>query len=82
MSKTAKPNIIFVFADQLRAGSVGDAGEESVITPNFDKSAKGSAHFKHSVSTYPICTPYRGSLLTGRTPTSTSGIHILIKHNK
>jgi arylsulfatase A-like enzyme len=71
MSKNTKPNIIFVFADQLRACSVGYAGEENVITPNFDKFAKDASYFKTSVSTYPICTPYRGSLLTGRTPTST-----------
>jgi arylsulfatase A-like enzyme len=71
MSKTTKPNIIFVFADQLRACSMGYAGEENVITPNFDKFAREASYFKTSVSTYPICTPYRGSLLTGRTPTST-----------
>ena len=71
MSKSTKPNIIFVFADQLRACSMGYAGEENVITPNFDKFAREASYFKTSVSTYPICTPYRGSLLTGRTPTST-----------
>ncbi len=70
MSKTTKPNIIFVFADQLRACSMGYAGEENVITPNFDTFAREASYFKTSVSTYPICTPYRGSLLTGRTPTS------------
>lgn len=71
MSENTKPNIIFVFADQLRACSMGYAGEEKVITPNFDKFAREASYFKTSVSTYPICTPYRGSLLTGRTPTST-----------
>lgn len=71
MGKNTKPNIIFVFADQLRACSMGYAGEEHVITPNFDKFAREASYFKTSVSTYPICTPYRGSLLTGRTPTST-----------
>ena len=71
MSKTSNPSIIFVFADQLRACSMGYAGEEHVITPNFDKFAREASYFKTSVSTYPICTPYRGSLLTGRTPTST-----------
>ena len=50
---------------------MGYAGEENVITPNFDKFPREASYFKTSVSTYPICTPYRGSLLTGRTPTST-----------
>jgi len=71
MNNRSKPNIIFVFADQLRASSLGFVNEEDVITPNFDKFAREASYFKTSVSTFPVCTPYRGSLLTGRTPTST-----------
>lgn len=71
MSSASKPNIIFVFADQLRASSVGYEGEEAVITPNFDKFARENSYFKTAVSIFPVCTPYRGSLLTGRAPTST-----------
>lgn len=63
--------MIFVFADQLRASSIGFVGEEDVITPNFDRFAGENAHFSTAVSVFPVCTPYRGSLLTGRTPTST-----------
>ncbi len=69
--KKAKPNIIFVFADQLRECSLGYMNQEDVITPNFDKFARETSYFKTSVSPFPVCTPYRGSLLTGRTPTST-----------
>ena len=38
-----KPNILLVLADQLRASSVGYAGEEPVITPHLDRLAKESA---------------------------------------
>jgi arylsulfatase A-like enzyme len=71
MSDKSKPNIIFVFADQLRECSLGYMNEEDVITPNFDTFAREASYFKTSVSPFPVCTPYRGSLLTGRTPTST-----------
>lgn len=71
MSDKSNPNIVFVFADQLRECSLGYMNEEQVITPNFDKFARETSYFKTSVSPFPVCTPYRGSLLTGRAPTST-----------
>ena len=65
-----KPNILFVFADQLRACSVGYAGEEPVLTPNLDRLASSATTFTNGVSLMPVCTPYRGALITGRTPLS------------
>lgn len=66
-----KPNLLFVFADQLRASSVGYAGEESVRTPNIDAFAESGTVYTNAVSMLPVCGPYRGSLITGRTPLST-----------
>ena len=66
-----KPNLLFVFADQLRASSVGYAGEEAVRTPNIDAFAKSGTVYTNAVSMLPVCGPYRGSLITGRTPLST-----------
>ena len=71
MQPTKRPNIIILLADQLRASSVGYAGEEPVLTPNLDALAKESANFTTAVSILPVCTSYRGSLITGRTPLST-----------
>ena len=65
-----KPNILIVLADQLRACSVGYAGEEPVITPHLDRLAAQSAVFTTAISPTPVCTPYRGSMLTGRTALS------------
>ena len=31
-----KKNLLFVFADQWRAGAMGYAGEDPVMTPNMD----------------------------------------------
>jgi len=63
--------LLFVFADQLRACSLGYAGEEPVRTPNLDAFAQTGTVYTNAVSMLPVCGPYRGSLITGRTPTST-----------
>ncbi len=70
MNATKRPNVLFVFADQLRASSLGYVGEEPVITPAFDRFAAEGANFTVGVSPMPVCTPYRGALVTGRTPLS------------
>jgi arylsulfatase A-like enzyme len=61
---------VVLLADQLRASSVGYAGEEPVRTPHLDALARESANFTTAVSLLPVCTSYRGCLLTGRTPLS------------
>lgn len=65
------PNIVFVFADQLRACGTGYGGDENVRTPRIDRLAANSINFRNAVSVCPVCTPYRASLLTGRFPTTT-----------
>lgn len=66
----AAPNIVFVFADQLRASSVGFMGNWQVATPHLDRAAQSGVVFTNAVSSSPVCTPYRASLLTGRYPLS------------
>ncbi len=66
-----QPNVLFVFADQLRSSSVGYAGQEAVRTPNIDAFAREGAIYRNAVSMLPVCGPFRGSLITGRTPTTT-----------
>lgn len=61
-----KPNIVYVFADQWRAESLGYAGNPDVKTPNLDKLASEGVYFTNTVSTSPVCTPYRAMLLTGQ----------------
>jgi len=70
-SRARRPNLVFVFADQLRAQSVGFMGNRQVQTPNLDAFAQQGTVFTHAVSCCPVCTPYRASLLTGRYPLST-----------
>lgn len=67
-TKTAKPNVIFIFSDQWRADAVGYAGNPDVKTPVADQLAKESVNFKTAVATMPVCAPYRATLLTGQYP--------------
>lgn len=68
---TKKPNLIYVFADQLRYQSVGYAGDEKAHTPNIDHFASESVNFMNAVSSTPVCAPYRASLFTGKYTSST-----------
>lgn len=63
-----KKNLLYIFADQWRAHAVGAAGEDSVRTPNMDRFAGKSMAFDNAISTYPLCSPHRASLLTGKYP--------------
>ncbi len=69
----AKPNIIFVLADQWRAQATGYSGDPNLsgLTPNLDRLAAEGVNFKNAISVCPVCTPYRASLLTGQYPTTT-----------
>lgn len=60
------PNIVFVFSDQQRRDVMSCMGHEQLHTPNFDRLASQGALCTNAVSGYPVCTPYRASLLTGR----------------
>lgn len=66
-----KPNVLFVFADQMRAASLACLGCPDIRTPNMDKLARQGLLFSNCISNYPVCTPYRASLLTGRFSTAT-----------
>jgi len=65
------PNLIYVFADQLRYLSCGYAGDERAETPNIDRLAAGGANFQNAVSMTPVCSAYRASLMTGKHTTTT-----------
>ena len=71
----SKPNVVFVFADQWRAQATGYAGNGQVATPRIDRLARESVNFTHAVSGWPVCSPWRGSLLTGQHPL-THGIFV------
>jgi len=72
---TRRPNIVFVFADQMRAHAMGCMGNKQVITPHLDKLASEGLLVTNAISCQPVCSPYRAQLMTGRYSHSTGVIH-------
>lgn len=61
-----KPNILVVVADQWRAQALGYAGDPNARTPNLDALAGSSVNFAQAVSSIPVCSPMRATLMTGQ----------------
>lgn len=61
-----RPNVVFVFPDQWRAQAFGYAGDPNAHTPSIDALARESCNFQNAVSGFPVCSPYRASLMTGQ----------------
>ncbi len=64
----SKPNVVFLLTDQWRLQALGYAGNAQVQTPNIDRLAAESVNFKHAISGYSVCCPWRASFLTGQYP--------------
>jgi N-acetylgalactosamine-6-sulfatase len=63
-----KPNIIFIFADDLGWGDISKHGHPDIRTPNIDRIAnEGSEFYQFSVSN-PVCSPSRAAVMTGQYP--------------
>jgi arylsulfatase A-like enzyme len=64
----AKPNIILCMADDMGWGDPGFNGNSIIRTPNLDAMAKAGMRFERFYSGAPVCSPTRGSCITGRHP--------------
>ncbi len=62
------PNIILIMADDLGYGDVAVYGNPTIKTPNLDEMASSGVKFNRFYSAAPVCSPTRGSCLTGRHP--------------
>ncbi|MEM7477612.1 MAG: sulfatase-like hydrolase/transferase [Planctomycetota bacterium] len=63
-----RPNIVLVMCDDLGWGDVGFNGGTTIKTPHLDEMAKHSLQFNRFYAQAPVCSPTRGSCLTGRHP--------------
>ena len=63
-----KPNIVFIFADNLGYGDWGCFGSTVHQTPRTDRMAAEGMKFTSYYSTSGVCTPSRSSLMTGCYP--------------
>jgi arylsulfatase A-like enzyme len=61
-----RPNIVVIVADDLGWANVG-FHSPSAVTPNLDRMAKDGTELARFYA-YPVCSPTRAALLTGRMP--------------
>ncbi|MDA7615414.1 sulfatase-like hydrolase/transferase [Akkermansiaceae bacterium] len=64
----AKPNIIFIFADDWGYGDLGIHGSTFCETPNLDRMAKEGMDFANFTVNSPVCSPSRVAVMTGHFP--------------
>ncbi|TWU32326.1 sulfatase family protein [Novipirellula artificiosorum] len=61
-----RPNIILMMADDMGYGDTGFNGNEIIKTPNLDQMAKDGVKLTHFYAGNAVCSPTRGTCLTGR----------------
>jgi arylsulfatase A-like enzyme len=64
--KTTERNLLFILTDQQQRDALGCMGNPNIETPHLDQLAREGVLFRRCYSNNPICTPFRGSLLTGQ----------------
>lgn len=63
-----RPNILLIMTDQHQAEALSAAGNKDLHTPNLDKLASNGMLFNNAYVTFPLCTPARSSIFTGKMP--------------
>lgn len=63
--KAARPNVIFILADDLGYGDLGCFGQKQIETPNLDRMAAEGMRFTDFYAGSTVCAPSRCVLMTG-----------------
>lgn len=63
---STQPNILIIYPDQMRYDAMGCSGNPVIKTPHIDRLSSEGVHFSESYTSYPICCPFRASMLTGK----------------
>ncbi|MFW5915318.1 MAG: sulfatase-like hydrolase/transferase [Planctomycetota bacterium] len=70
MSKSDRPNILFILTDDQRYDTIHALGNDEISTPNMDELVREGTTFTHATimgGTAPaVCMPSRGMIMTGR----------------
>ncbi len=62
-----KPNVVIIYTDDQGSVDLNCYGSKDLSTPNMDAIAQSGVRFTQFYA-FPICSPSRASLLTGKTP--------------
>lgn len=76
-NETGKPNVVFIYLDDLGYGDVSAYGQTTLKTPNIDALAAGGIRFTNGYASSATCTPSRYALLTGMYPWRNKSAKIL-----
>ena len=64
----ARPNLLLITIDTLRADHVGVYGAAQAKTPRLDRLAGGGVRFEHAQTAIPLTGPSHSTILTGQYP--------------
>jgi arylsulfatase A-like enzyme len=65
-STQARPNILYIMADDHAANAISAYGSSVNLTPNIDRLAREGMRFDKCFCVNSICTPSRATILTGK----------------
>jgi arylsulfatase A len=71
----ARPNVVFILADDLGWTDLGCFNSELYETPAIDQLARDGMRFTQNYSACTVCSPTRACILTGKYP---ARLHITV----
>ena len=66
IATAARPNLIWIMADDLGYGELGCYGQKEIATPHLDRMAAEGMKFTHFYAGATVCAPSRSVLMTGQ----------------
>ncbi|MET3174634.1 UNVERIFIED_ORG: choline-sulfatase [Arthrobacter sp. UYCu721] len=67
---TKRPNVLVLMADQMTSASIDLITSGNIVAPNLEALIRRSVSFSDAYCTYPLCSPSRASLMSGRLPSN------------
>ncbi|QGJ69940.1 N-acetylgalactosamine-6-sulfate sulfatase [Planctomycetales bacterium 10988] len=67
-AEAARPNVVFIYADDWGYGDLSCHGHPGIKTPNLDQLAKEGVDYQQFTVCNPVCSPSRTAIMTGHFP--------------